>query len=895
MGSDARTFAVDRILRDGTSIHVRAIRPDDKARLLDHFARLSAHSVYFRFFRAKKRLTDDELRQFTELDFDQRVGLVATLRRDGDEQIVGVGRYAKLETAPGAPSRAEVAFAVADAHQGRGVGSILLEHLAAIARTSGVEELEADVLGENNRMLSVFSRSGYTVKRSLEGGVFHLTFPIEATDESLAVEHRRERAAAAASVRAILQPAAVAVVGASSRPGSVGAALLGNVRRCGFTGAVYAVNPHAAAVDGVPAFPTVTAIGAPVDLALIAVPAAQVEAVVADCARAGVHAVVVISAGFAEVDADGAARQARLARVVRAAGMRLVGPNCMGVMNTDPAVSLNGTFAPLWPRAGSVAMLSQSGGLALTILDRFDRLGIGLANFVSVGNKADVSSNDLLAFWADDPRTAVMLLYLESFGNPRKFGRVAPEVARRKPIVAVKAGRTAAGRRAASTHSAALASLDVAADALFEQAGVIRTDTLAGMFDVASLLATQPVPAGPGLAIVTNAGGLAILLADAAEANGVTLPELASTTEVALRAALGGARVGNPIDLGAAAGAADYAAALRLAGADAAVDAVAVIYVTPLPGDAEAIASAIAAGAGDVPAGKPVLTVFMDAARVPAALHGGPRGRLPVYDFPENAARALAAAVRYARWRERPRGAALELDRFARDAVRAVVDRALAGTAGPVWMAPMDVVTVLRAAGIETAAAERVRPEDAVAAAERLGYPLVAKAIAPNLVHKSEVGGVVLGLGSADAVQAAMATLRARVPTLEAIVLQREIADGIEALVGVTTDETFGALVACGIGGSLVEIVHDVAYRLPPVTDRDAEEMIAGLRLGRLLAGYRGAAPGDRGALVDVIRRISAIVEVVPELRELDVNPVKVLGPGRGAVVVDARIRLERE
>jgi len=604
-----------------------------------------------------------------------------------------------------------------------------------------------------------------------------------------------------------------------------------------------------------------------------------------------VHGVVVISAGFAEIGGAGAARQERIIRLVRASGMRLVGPNCMGVLNTDPDVSLNATFAAYWPAAGSVAMLSQSGGLALTILDRFGRLGIGLANYVSVGNKADVSSNDLLAYWADDPRTAVILLYLESFGNPRKFARVAPEVARRKPIVAVKAGRTAAGTRAASSHSAALPSLDVAADALFEQAGVIRTNTLEELFDVTSLLASQPVPRGAAVGVVTNAGGLGILLADACEANGLVLPELSSDTRAGLQQLVPPERpVANPIDLGTTADGPEYARAVELVGNDAGTDALVVIYVTPLPRHSEAIAAAIARGAAAVPAAKPVLTVFMDASRVPPALHAGARGRLPVYDFPENAARALAATARYGRWRERPTGTALELPRFAAAAIRAVVDRLLAAASAPLAVPESDVATILRAAGIDAAAAERMVPDEALGAAERLGYPLVAKAVAPGLVHRSEAGGVMLGLRSAEAVAAAVATLRARIPGLEAVVLQREVEGGIEALVGVTTDPNFGPLVACGIGGTLGELLRDVAYRLPPVTDLDAAEMIDALRLSRLLDGYRGTPPGDRGALADVIRRVSAVVEIVPELRELALDPVKVLAPGRGAVVVQARM-----
>ncbi|HLK13108.1 MAG TPA: GNAT family N-acetyltransferase [Candidatus Binatia bacterium] len=892
MPTDARRYAVDAVLRDGGSVHVRALRPDDRTRLAEHFARLSPQSVYFRFFRAKKRLTDAEIDEFTRLDFTNAAALVATLGQGDAERIIGVGRW--MVSAPG---RAEVAFAVLDEHQGRGIGTLLLEHLAALARERGITEFEAEVLGENNRMLDVFAESGFSVRRALEGGVFHVSFPTAETPDFLAVHDRRERQAAAESVRPILAPRSVAVVGASRRPGTIGAALFANLRGCGFRGPVYAVNPNARALDGETVYPSVRAIGAPVDLAVIAVPAAAVEGVVADCAAAGVRGVVVISAGFAEASAAGREAERRLTALVRASGMRLVGPNCMGVLNTAPDVSLNATFAPSFPPAGNIAMLSQSGALGLAILDQVRSLNVGISSFVSVGNKADVSGNDLLSYWADDPQTGVIVLYLESFGNPRKFARIAPAVARRKPIVAVKSGRSAAGTRAASSHSAALASLDIAVDACFEQAGVIRTTTLEELFDVAALLSTQPVPPGARVGVVTNAGGPAILLADACEARGLVLPPLDAATVAALRGFLpAAAGLANPVDMIASATPEQYVRAIGAVGGDANVDALVVLYVPPLVTQPEEIAAAIARGAGAVPAEKPVLTVFMSARGAPPALAAGPRGALPSYSFPENAAQALAAAERYGRWRRRPQGTPLVLPPFARAAVRAVADRALAGAAEPRWLEPDDVRTVLRAAGIEFAAMEVAAPADAVATAERLGYPLVAKAVAPGLVHKSDVGGVILGLDSAAAVARAVEALTERIAAagrrLERVLLQREVAGGVEALVGVTTDPTFGPLVVCGLGGVLVELLRDVAHHLTPVTDVDAAEMVGRLRAARLLDGYRGSPPGDRAALVGVIQRVSALVEVLPELRELDLNPVKVLPPGRGAIAVDARVRL---
>jgi acetyl coenzyme A synthetase (ADP forming)-like protein len=853
--------------------------------------------VYFRFFGAKRRLTDAELDRFTRLDFVDRAGLVATLREQGAERIIGVGRYARTD----APHAAEVAFAVADEHQSRGIGTVLLEHLLRLARANGITEFNADVLGENNRMLDVFGASGLVVTRAHEDGVVHLSFPTEETERSRELVDERERRAAAESVRTLLHPRSVAVIGASREPGTIGAALVDNLKGAGFTGAIHPVNPRGGEIAGRRTYASIGAIGAPVDLAVVAVPAAAVEGVVEECAAAGVRSVVVISAGFAEASEAGRAAQARLVQLVRGSGMRMVGPNCMGILNTDPAVSMNATFAPHWPPAGNVGMLSQSGALGLAVLDYVRQLNIGMSTFVSVGNKADVSGNDLLSYWVDDQRTDVVVLYLESFGNPRRFARIAPAVARRKPIVAVKSGRSAAGTRAASSHSAALASLDVAVDALFAQAGVIRTSTLEELFDVAALLSTQPVPAGPRVGVVTNAGGPGILLADACEARGLALPELTAETRTALRAFLPPqAGLSNPVDMIASATAEQYARAIEIVGADPNVDALVAIYVPPLVTHPEDIARAIARGAGTVPAAKPVLSVFISSKGAPPMLSEGPRGRLPAYAYPENAAMALAAAESYGRWRTRPPGTALELGRVEETTIRAVVDRVLAGASGPCWLGPTDLATVLCAAGIPFAATEIVQPADAAATAERLGYPLVAKAVAPEVLHKSDVGGVVLGLDSADAVATAIDAIADRMRAigahLDGILLQREVRGGIEALVGVTTDPTFGPLLVCGLGGVLVELLRDVSFHLTPVTDVDAREMLDRLRARKLLDGYgyRGMPAGDRDALVDVIMRISALVELVPELRELDLNPVKVLEPGKGAIVVDGRMRVGR-
>jgi acetyl coenzyme A synthetase (ADP forming)-like protein len=893
-----RNYAEPAVLRDGGSVLIRAIRPDDRPLLADLFQHMTPQSMQFRFLRAKSAVTGEELDALVNLDFQDRVGLAAIRREDGQDRVLAVAHCFRTSGAGETP-RAEFAVAVAEQHHGRGIGTALLEHLARLARAQGIEEFEALVLAGNADMLNVFAESGFAVRQTGETGVFHLVFPIRETERFLRATTARERHAAAESVRVLLEPRSVAVVGASRHPGAIGRTIVENLAHCGFRGPIYPVNPAADEIAGLRCYPSVSAIGRQVDLVVVAVPAARVEEVVTECAAAGVRGVVVISSGFAEASAEGRVMQERLRRLVRSAGLRLVGPNCMGVLNTDPSISLNATFAPTWPPAGNVSILSQSGALGLAMLEHAGGLNIGIAGFVSVGNKADVSGNDFLSYWADDPRTAVIALYLESFGNPRKFARLAPEVARRKPIVAVKSGRSAAGTRAASSHSAALASLDVGVDALFAQAGVIRTNTLEELFDVVALLSTQPVAQGPRIGVVTNAGGPGILLADACEAQGLSLPALAPETVARLLASLPPqAGLANPVDMIASATPEQFGLAIDAVGGDPGVDALVVIYIPLDLQGRDAVAAAIARAAGTVPAHKPIATVFMSTKGVPAILSSGPRGRIPSYSFPENAAGALAAAQRYGEWCRRPRGTFVTLDRDRETAIRRRIASIRAAAATSMWLSMTDVAAILGDAGLRVAPLEETPadPDAAAVAAGRLGLPVVLKAVAPGLLHKSDVGGVVLDLDSSDAVKRAARRMIERLgetgTELTGFVVQQQVNGGAEALVGMTTDASLGPILVAGLGGVTVELLRDVAFRLTPVSDRDARDMLAGLRTSPLLDGYRGSPPADREALVQAILRISALVESVPELLELELNPLKVLPPGQGVVVVDARMRI---
>jgi len=704
------------------------------------------------------------------------------------------------------------------------------------------------------------------------------------------------------SLDPLMRPRAVAVIGASRTRGTIGAEIFHNLLINGFTGPVYPVNPGARVVQGVRAYPTVGDVPDEVDLAVIVVPARHVLGVVDQCVAKGVRAVLVITAGFAETGPGGRALQDELVAKVRGAGMRMVGPNCLGILNADPAVSLDATFAPTWPPHGNVAFSSQSGAVGLAILDYAKELGIGVHHFVSIGNKADVSGNDLIAYWGRDPEVRVILLYLESFGNPTRFMRICKRVARTKPIVAVKSGRTAAGARAASSHTGSMAGLEVAVDAVIGQAGVIRTDTIEELFDVAMLLAHQPVPAGNRVAILTNAGGPGIMATDACESHGLHLAELAPETVTSLRAFLPPeASVKNPVDMIASATPAAYERALPILLADDAVDAVIVLFVPPVGTEAAQVAAAIRRGGAG--AAKPVLTCFMGMHGVPAALSSLREGRFPSYAFPEAAAIALSRVVRYGRWRARGEGEIPVLPDLATrggaERARAAIEGARARLRGAGWLPADTVREVLEAYGVpmpETVVAATA--DDAAAAAARVGFPVAIKLASPTITHKTEVGGVALGVADEAGVRAAFAGMRSRLEAagraaeMTGVIVQPMIPRGVEIFVGATRTPDFGPLIAFGIGGVDVELWKDVVFRVHPITDLDAREMLGQIRGEKLLDGFRGGPVADRDALVDVLLRIDRMVGDLPEIAELDVNPLIARAPGAGVLAVDARIRV---
>jgi acetyl coenzyme A synthetase (ADP forming)-like protein len=874
-------WASDVVLVDGGTVHVRPIEAADGPALMAFHGRLSADTVYSRFFSVKPTLSEAEVERFTHVDHDARVALVAEL---GD-RLVGVARYDRTTN----DREAEVAFVVTDEHQGRGIGTVLLEHLAAAARERGITRFVAQTLPGNRRMLDVFGAAGFDERSRYGDDVVHVELAIEPTDTARAASFEREHRAESRSVARLLTPASVAVIGASRNLATVGHQVLRNLLDAGrFDGPVYPVNPGAAQVASVKAYPSVLDVPGPVDLAVIAVPAAAARGVVEECARKGVNDVVVLSAGFGEV--GGADAQVALRDVARRNGMRLVGPNCIGVVNT--AIGLNATFSPYAPQPGRIAMQSQSGALGIALLERSARLGLGVSSFVSVGNKADVSGNDLLQYWEDDPATDVVLLYLESFGNPHKFSRIARRVSRRKAIVAVKSGRSAAGVRAASSHTAAMATPDVAVDALFRQTGVIRVDTLDELFDMALLLGSQPLPAGRRVAIVGNSGGPGILATDACDGAGLEVPELTPPTQAALRDVVDpNGAVANPVDLVASATPAVYEQALRLVLADDRVDAVIVICTPTFAAPPERVAALVPPVAASVD--KPVVGCFLAAPTLPPLLGGEAEGAVvPAFASPEPAARALARAATYAEWRRRPPGAVPELDRFDPAGARTVVERFLHDSPEGGWLPTEQVGELLGTAGVPVLRTVAVHDaEEAEHAAADLGFPVALKAAGPDLVHKSDAGGVQLNLGSNAEVTAAHEAMAARLGTgMTGAVVQQMAAPGVETIVGVVQDPLFGPLVMFGLGGVATELLGDRSFRVLPLTDLDAAELVRSLRASPLLFGYRGSPRVAVDVLEDVLQRVARLAGHVPEIAELDLNPVIV--STTGAVTVDCRARV---
>jgi acetyl coenzyme A synthetase (ADP forming)-like protein len=864
--------ATDVILRDGSTLRLRAPAAGDADAMLEFFSSLSERSRYLRFH-GFPALGPKLVAPFLDPDWEERGALAGWI----EGRMVALANFARLRD----PRRAEVAFTVADDYQGRGVGTRLLEQLAALAAGAGIEQFVAEVMPDNRNMLVVFRDAGFDVTRELEGGSVEVHFPIAPTERYRDQVAERNHVAVRASLQPFFEPACIAVIGASARRGSIGGELFRNVLAADFAGAAYPVNRGGDPVAGVRGYRRVADIPDTVDLVVICLPGEHVLDAAQEALEAGVKALVVISAGFAEIGAEGRVRQDRLLELVRAHGARMIGPNCLGI--SSATTRLNATFAPRAFPAGKIGFSSQSGALGLAVLEHGQERELGLSAFVSIGNKADVSSNDLLEWWAEDANTELVMLYLESFGNPRAFARIARRVARKKPVLAMKSGTTRAGIKAASSHTAALAGSEAAVDALFRQAGVIRTQTLDELVDVAALLSDQPVPRGRRVALLTNAGGLGILCADACEAGGLELPSLSEETLRALHDLMPvEGSTANPVDILGSANAKTFADVMPVVLADPSVDSLIVLFVPTVGVSEDDVGAAISRAAAGA-AGKPVLCAFLSAKGAPATLRGD--APIPAFSYPEAAARALSRAADRGDWLRRPAGTVPELE-VDREAAEAVVAEALA-LADDAWLEPAQARRLLDAYGLPVAPERVVDTIDAaVAAAGELGFPVVVKSAAAG-AHKTESGGVALNLGDEAEVRAAAE--RVGMPVL----VQPMVRGGAELLAGAVQDPVFGPLVAFGPGGVFAELIGQAQFRLAPLTDLDARELVRSGKAGRLVGGFRGAAPADEDALVDLLVRLARLAEEVPEVAELDLNPVLALSDR--CVAVDARVRVARQ
>ncbi|KMS88743.1 acyl-CoA synthetase [Streptomyces regensis] len=898
------------VLRDGGTARIRPITVDDADRLVSFYEQVSDESKYYRFFAPYPRLSAKDVHRFTHHDFVDRVGLAATV---GGEFIATV-RYDRIGTdgmpASAPADEAEVAFLVQDAHQGRGVASALLEHIAAVARERGIRRFAAEVLPANNKMIKVFTDAGYTQKRSFEDGVVRLEFDLEPTDRSLAVQRAREQRAEARSVRRLLAPGSVAVVGVGRAPGGVGRGVLGNLRDAGYPGRLYAVNKafpeDLKEVDGVPAHRSVRDIDGHVDLAVVAVPAAHVPAVVAECGEHGVQGLVVLSAGYAESGPEGRERQRALVRAARAYGMRIIGPNAFGIINTAPDVRLNASLAPEMPRPGRIGMFAQSGAIGIALLSRLHRRGggvtgvTGVSTFVSAGNRADVSGNDVLQYWYDDPETDVVLMYLESIGNPRKFTRLARRTAASKPLVVVQGTGTAPQGHAVRATRLPYETVS----ALLRQAGVIRVDTITELVDAGLLLARQPLPAGPRVAILGNSESLGVLTYDRCLAEGL--------------------RPARPVDLTTGATAEDFHRALAAALADGTNDAVVVTAIPAIgegsPGDAE-LAEALRSAAATVP-GKPVLVVHVElgglaaalsaaastapgavekapgtgGAGAPAPLTTPPEGTHPIPAYPaaERAVRALAEAVKYARWRREAAdpGKVPEYDDIDEKGAARLIGELLARGQG-LTISDAETCELLAKYGIPVRRAlPALTPDAAVEAARALGYPVALKATAPHLRHRADLGGVRLDLADEEQLLRAYTELTEMFGQPEELrpVVQGMAPRGVDTVVRAVIDPAAGAVLSFGLAGAASQLLGDMAHRLIPVTDREATSLVRSIRTAPLLFGWRGSTPVDTPALEELLLRVSRLVDDHPEVVAVTLEPV-VVAP-HGASVLGATVRL---
>jgi acyl-CoA synthetase (NDP forming)/GNAT superfamily N-acetyltransferase len=868
------------LLADGRTMTIRPAGPDDYGPVRQLHEAMAPDNLYFRFFSASRSSAEWEARRVCLRDDPGRVALLGVL---GDE-VVGVASYEVTADA----AAAELALAVADGMHGRGIATLLLEHLVSLARAQEVKVLVADVLPDNYPVLRVLSDAGLAVRRKFGNGVVELSMPVppntalgEASTYLDAVAHR-EKQADVASLEPLLNPSSVAVIGAGRRSGSVGRTILLNIRDAGFAGALYAVSPRGGDIDGIRCVSSVAALPEAPDLAVVAVPAARVVEVAHECGNRGVRSLAVITAGLTRAQVSG------LLEATRETGMRLAGPASFGV--AVPRIGLGATLAAHHPSPGHVGLVVQSGGVGAALVEQFTRLGIGISSFASVGDKLDVSGTDMLLWWEADDATELAVLHLESFDHPRWFARTARRVSASMPVLTVHAGQSAPGQRTTASHTAAAAAPLITRQALFDQAGIIATTSFGELLEAAVLMASQPVPAGAVVAIVSNGVGAGMLTADACAEAGLVVAAMGAKARSRLRQVLPAeASLDGPVDTTAAVTAEAFGETLRIAAAEDGVDAVIALVVRHLSADLLPVLTA-----ARLPV--PVAAVVLDqpeAVRLLPVDGGGPdHGTVPAYAYPEAAARALARSARYGSWRTRPPAVTPEPAGLRAADARSIIDSFLARMPGGGWLSADEADALLRCYGIPMVEFRQVDDADAaVEVAAGLGGHVVLKANVPGLLHKSTAGAVEVDLHGDGEVRAAMGRLQARFAgRLSGVLVEPMITGGLEIIIGVVQEPVFGPVVVFGLGGVATDMLGDHAARLAPLTDADADDLIHSIRAAPALLGHNGRPGADIDALRDSLFRVSRLANDLPQVAELDLNPV--IARPDGAIAVDARIRV---
>jgi acetate---CoA ligase (ADP-forming) len=882
------------VLKNGSTMIFRPITREDTSGWLDFYQRLSADQECARLQTMPANIQGEDALRCCSIDYVNQYALVAEVREEGLKRIVGIGRFTRLPD----PRTAEIFLNVLTPFQGNGIGDKMIEWLAAAALKQGIDFFETRVPAENTILLSIFQSYGFHMQQVLEGNVYRITFPLTNTPQVIEKKLERSSQATLKSLEYILKPRSVAVIGASNRLGAVGHLILQSLLMNGFKGSLYPINANYESVMSIKAYPSILNAPGDIDLAVIATPQSQILNIVDECGRKKVKGIIIVADGFREKDENGAILEREMVDIAFGYGMRIIGPNCNGVINTDPDINLNATFTMIHPAPGNISFVSQSGALGLGILQYAISLNIGFANFVSVGNRADIASTDLMQYWEKDPNTKVILLYLESFDNPEIFSKVSRRVSIQKPILAIKGGSTPEGSRATRSHTGAMATPSIISDALLQEAGIVAVNSISDLFDSAILLANQPVPRGRNTVIVSAGGGPGILTADACIRNGLKLPEISAETRAKIKAAsTRDINIHNPVDLTAGVSAADFEAVLKILAEDPNYDSIITICIPPAGLEVSDVEEAVGKASEIIRTNhKPLLACFVGMKQSKGKIAYA--SFIPYYLFPEEAALALSNAVKYSELKTRPIGTIPQFKDIEKEKAHQLINRILTGSSErPLWISNQDLNELFKYYGIEFAETRVAdTPEKAVLEAENIGFPVVIKLNSATITHKTDVGGVVLDVRTTQQVKDAFSQIKnslakiGRQNEMQGVTIQRQINDGVEVIAGASEDILLGHVIMFGMGGILAELMKDTALRLSPLTDLKAKDLINSVKISRILNGYRGMPRYDIQSVEELLMRISALVTDIPQISEIDLNPVKVQVEGQGYQVIDARI-----